>query len=335
MTELLIISKADFELTTNEVCNWLNYHKIPYVRLNVDRIANPKYYEINIDFNDNTLDIFDKINFESINLKEIKVVWCRRFLDKTFDNLISDENTLDYNIIQFAKFQSTEKNQFLRILYDFYPKWIWTDYYKNTFVDKISVLKLARKNGLIVPKTYVVNSKTQLLNIMKKSPNLITKPITEGTGFFIEKGGYIMHTQKVKAPKINQFLPSLFQEQIEKEFEIRIFYLDKKTYSMAIFSGGNQKTKVDFRNYDLFNPNRYIPYNLPEEVEKKITSLMEELNLKTGSIDMIKNKNNEYVFLEVNPIGQFGMVSSPCNYHLEMKVAEYLIKKITNASKTI
>jgi hypothetical protein len=31
------------------------------------------------------------------------------------------------------------------------------------------------------------------------------------------------------------------------------------------------------------------------------------------------------VFLEVNPTGQYGMVSDPCNYYLDKKIAEYLI----------
>ena len=31
------------------------------------------------------------------------------------------------------------------------------------------------------------------------------------------------------------------------------------------------------------------------------------------------------VFLEVNPVGQFGMVSLPCNYQLEKRIAQYLI----------
>ena len=40
---------------------------------------------------------------------------------------------------------------------------------------------------------------------------------------------------------------------------------------------------------------------------------------------MILNKNNEYVFLEINPVGQYGMVSEPCNYFLDKKIAHYLI----------
>lgn len=333
MKELLIISKADFELTTNEVCDWLNYYNIPYVRINVDRISDPKYYEINIDFEEDSVEIFDKTTLQKIDLREIKIVWCRRFIDNTFDSLIGKEASLDYNIVQFAKFFSAEKNQFLKILYEFYPHWKWFDNYKNTIVDKIAVLKLAKKHGLDIPKTHIVNTKKQLSNIIEKSNGLITKPIYEGIGFFSETGAYITHTQKVKLSKAEGFLPSLFQEDIEKQFEIRTFFLDKKLFSMAIFSGKNTKTKTDFRNYDLYNPNRCIPYILPDDVEKKIINLMNDLSLTTGSIDLIKDFSERHVFLEINPIGQFGMVSKPCNYNLEKEVAEFLIKKIKHERK--
>jgi len=33
-------------------------------------------------------------------------------------------------------------------------------------------------------------------------------------------------------------------------------------------------------------------------------------------LDLIYSKENEYAFLEINPVGQFGMVSYLCNYHL-------------------
>ena len=50
-----------------------------------------------------------------------------------------------------------------------------------------------------------------------------------------------------------------------------------------------------------------------------------ELNLNCGSVDMIVDKNGEYVFLEINPVGQYGMVNEPCNYNLDHLIANYLI----------
>jgi D-alanine-D-alanine ligase-like ATP-grasp enzyme len=52
---------------------------------------------------------------------------------------------------------------------------------------------------------------------------------------------------------------------------------------------------------------------------------MQKLKLNTGSIDMIYTNDSKFIFLEVNPVGQFGMVSKPCNYNLEKKIALNII----------
>ena len=49
--------------------------------------------------------------------------------------------------------------------------------------------------------------------------------------------------------------------------------------------------------------------------------------MKTGSLDLVRTPDGRHVFLEVNPGGQFGMMSEPCNYHLEREVAQYLLRK--------
>lgn len=90
---------------------------------------------------------------------------------------------------------------------------------------------------------------------------------------------------------------------------------------MAIFSQNDSQTKIDFRNYNHSTPNRNVPYKLPEELEHKLTNLSKKIGINCGSIDMIVTKNDDYIFLEINPIGQFGMVSNPCNYYLHEKIA--------------
>ena len=51
---------------------------------------------------------------------------------------------------------------------------------------------------------------------------------------------------------------------------------------------------------------------------------MDNLKLNSGSIDLVYTKDEDYYFLEVNPVGQFAMVSEPCNYYLEKIVAQKL-----------
>ena len=52
---------------------------------------------------------------------------------------------------------------------------------------------------------------------------------------------------------------------------------------------------------------------------------MVKLNYRSGSIDMVYTKDKAYVFLEINPVGQFAQVSEPCNYYLEDWVAKHLM----------
>ena len=116
-----------------------------------------------------------------------------------------------------------------------------------------------------------------------------------------------------------------YRNRLIKKYEVRVFYLDPEFYSMAIFSQRDDQTQVDFRKYNLEKPNRCVPYELPKAIEHKLKALMNILDLNSGSIDLIVNKDDDYIFLEVNPVGQFAMVSEPCNYFLEKKVAEFLI----------
>ena len=91
---------------------------------------------------------------------------------------------------------------------------------------------------------------------------------------------------------------------------------------MAIFSQEDKQTVIDFRNYNDQIPNRYVPYKLPHNIEDKIDKFMHKMNLDTGSIDMIVTPDLKYIFLEVNPVGQYDMVSVPCNYYLHKKIAQ-------------
>jgi glutathione synthase/RimK-type ligase-like ATP-grasp enzyme len=131
----------------------------------------------------------------------------------------------------------------------------------------------------------------------------------------------------------SNFYPTLFQEYLEKEYELRIFYCFGKLYSMAIFSQNDKQTEIDFRQYNYDKPNRNVPYKLPKLISQKIVKLMNYFGCKTGSIDMVKTKDGRYVFLEINPVGQFGMTSKPCHYYIEKVLAIQLIKTDKNERK--
>jgi glutathione synthase/RimK-type ligase-like ATP-grasp enzyme len=137
--------------------------------------------------------------------------------------------------------------------------------------------------------------------------------------------GYINFTEEISEETLEGisdfFFYSLFQEKLNKEIDVRTFFLNEECYSMAIFSQLEIQTSVDFRKY---SNNRKVPYRLPKEVEDKIRKLMHALELNIGCLDIVKTKDGRYVFLEVNPVGQYDMNSVLCNYQLDKKIAEFL-----------
>ena len=193
----------------------------------------------------------------------------------------------------------------------------------------MSTLRLAKNIGLSIPDTILTSSKKDLIRFYKNNEEVIFKCISDPIVLKENEKKMMLYTSLLNKEELDQlsdfFFPTLFQQRILKEYEIRVFFINDCFYSMAIFSSNNKKTEVDFRVYDFENPNRTVPYQLPDEIKQKLTSLMNLMDLNTGSIDLMRGVDGEYYFLEVNPVGQFGNVSEICNYYIEKKIANYLI----------
>ncbi|MEW7281031.1 grasp-with-spasm system ATP-grasp peptide maturase [Aquimarina sp. 2201CG1-2-11] len=195
---------------------------------------------------------------------------------------------------------------------------------------KLKQLEYAKKAGLQIPNTFITSSKKDLIDFYNCCHHtIITKGIESSASYTFGNISLEGYTEEVTKEFIDQlpntFFPSLFQENIKKAYELRIFFLKDTFYSMAVFSQQNEQTKTDMRKYDDSFPNRTVPYILPLDIEQKLLEAMNALGLTTGSIDMIVDDNEGYCFLEVNPSGQFGMVSVPCNYYIEEAIAKQLL----------
>ena len=180
------------------------------------------------------------------------------------------------------------------------------------------------------PPTVITTTKKELVDFYRINGKIITKPISYTPTFTQDNNSYTNNgTHLVNINDIEElddtFSPTCFQKYIDKQFEVRVFYLKGKLYSMAIFSQMNEKTKIDFRNYDYGNPNRTVPYQLPKSIEEKIKKILLYLKYDTCSIDIIYSTDNEYYFLEINPSGQFEWLSENCNYYIEKDIAKYLL----------
>lgn len=320
---VLIISQSRYEPSTEDVIDWLSYNKIPFHRINgIDIIKN-----IRIDISNKGL----IVDLKNVDWSEVSVIWFRRWfslqdIDEIFLKLKKDcQDTL---AMQFNENLRTELRALTTFFFESLPKEKLFCRTKFEEINKLSVLKKASELGILIPDTSIITKRAEFEELRIKSP-LITKAIDNVNSIQTAKGRFLGYTAKVNFFPKNcgeSFAPSLFQSCVDKKFEIRAFLLNKRFYSMAIFSQADIQTEVDFRKYNNDDPNRVVPYKLPDDLEEKLLELATYFELRTGSFDLIKTNDGKYVFLEVNPGGQFGMVSYPCNYFLERQISYDLVK---------
>ena len=327
---ILIISQQS-DSSTNYVMDWLFYKGQGCYRINGKTIfdfSSLTTFELDSNINNLTLKLDDD---NSVDLFKIKSIWYRRDTINPPPVLSEIRNEVFYqDVLKHLRSENIEAKEAFYYCIQNDKKILGN--FENATINKIKMLLLAKKNGIDVPATITTNTKSSLLVFKNKHDKIITKAVQDGFDFIKEEGDkndlYLSYTEEITNELIESipdtFFPSLFQEKLDKELDIRTFFLDGKCYSMAIFSQLDNQTNIDFRKYNRVVNNRNVPYRLPDLLEKNINNLMIELGLNTGSIDIIKTKQGRFVFLEVNPVGQYGMTSYPCNYHLDKKIAEYL-----------
>src|SRR5262249_7689684 len=182
------------------------------------------------------------------------------------------------------------------------------------------------------PEFYIFNEKKSIKNLIKHDEQYITKSMSDGVYLFEseeKRKGYFTYTEVLTKESIEGYpekiSPSFMQNKIEKQYEVRVFYLDGRCFAWAIFSQSDNQTRTDYRKYNGQKPNRVVPYVLPEHLIKKLSDLFKKIGLNTGSVDLMVDLQNNYYFLEINPVGQFGVLSQVTNYQLEAEIAKWFI----------
>ena len=67
---------------------------------------------------------------------------------------------------------------------------------------------------------------------------------------------------------------------------------------------------------------------LPQDIKGKTLELMKRLGLRYGSLDMVVMPDGEYVFLEINPSGQWHFVQLKTGAQIAEALANLLVKRV-------
>mgnify|MGYP006288751835 CR=1 FL=1 len=310
---ILILSEKG-DKVTDLVIDWLNYYNAHFLRINNEDAVTSfsiKDGHFILSFN----------NF-TFNSQDVKAFWHRRgWINYDFfrNDFFQNANNSVKNHL-FQEWKEVESYLYFRL---FNINGISN---KLSNLNKLIVIDKARAVGFQVPEYFI----TSTLNDEQNSENLVVKAISDSIEFEKNSKAFTYYTEKIDVVNLRDripdtFFPTFFQKSINILYDIRTIFVKNKIWSMAIHALDENDEIIDYRkNYATL---RYSPITLPKEFNNKIVKLMKILYLDFAAIDFVVDKQDNIYFLEVNPYGQFEMVSSPCNFHIEREIAKILINE--------
>lgn len=265
-----------------------------------------------------------------IDLEQIKSVWVRRPI-----SIVAHEVQSSIE----KQFVEDEFNSSIWSLYTCFDSVYWMNhplYARYLFEhNKLLQLKLAKSAGLIVPDTLVTNDSDELIEFCQKQGGSIAVKAVRSRIFQEENGNATgIYTNRISIDYIKNHVediilaPIMAQEYVEKNLEFRVTIVGQDIFTCAIHSQDSERTKEDWRRYDFENV-KHESYDLPEDVKNSLLKFMQLCHLTFGAIDMVLTPEGEYVFLEVNPSGQYIWIENLAKLPISRSIAENLARGLS------
>ncbi len=247
-----------------------------------------------------------------ISMDEVSAVWWRRPQAFGFPAEIKDP--------AHRYFAQSEANTAFQGMYQS-SEALWVN---NTARDAAAShkpwqLKLAREVGLSIPETLITNDPEEALAFWQQYPGeVIYKPFLQTYHAWRET----RRIQQEDEPLIEavRLTPVLFQRFVPAVCDLRVTVIGDRLFAAAARA---EQYELDIR----FNTDaKYQPHDLPARVEERLFALMRRLGLEYGAVDFRLTPEGEYVFLEVNPAGQFLYIERATEQPIAAALAEHLAR---------
>jgi MvdD family ATP-grasp ribosomal peptide maturase len=192
-------------------------------------------------------------------------------------------------------------------------------------------LQVARELGLDTPRTLTTNNPQAVKKFFQECEGKIITKMLSSFAIYDQQGQeQVVFTNPVSSEDLDnldglRFCPMTFQEKIPKALELRTTIVGKQIFTAAVDSQALDKARYDWRKQGIALLDAWQPYTLPQDVEEKLLKLMANFGLNYGAIDIIVTPDNRYVFLEVNPVGEFFWLERCPGLPISQAIAQVLL----------
>jgi glutathione synthase/RimK-type ligase-like ATP-grasp enzyme len=299
---MLFILTNSQDVTASYLIPALEKGGIPFVRFDTDRVLRTAALEFNVGH--------PKLRLNGCWYEpaQISHIWYRRpeeFKGEGFDDTPE------------AKYARGEWAEFFENFFAHVPKERWMNHPSANAAAsrKLEQLSVAVQLGIKVPDTMVTQEPEKLkVFYAKHQGRLIAKPLSTG---FVERGkneaDSLIYTNRLSATDLENLddlsvCPTLFQHFVEKDYDVRITIVDTALTAVKLVAKESDGTqRCDIRRNNMVDVT-HSPIDLPDHVASGIWKLMKKYHLRFAAIDMVVSVAGDWLFLEINPNGQWAWI---------------------------
>lgn len=318
-TVLLLTHSGDY-FTIDRVIEALSRKGAKPFRLDTDQF--PTSLQLAAYFDPHQQHHWLRYHDQKLDIAEVQAVWMRRL----WQPKLTPELSPIFQESCIRESQAALKG-FLNSLQNVR----WVDPLPQIFAaeDKLSQLRLAKEVGLHIPRTLVTNDPEAARQFFDKQKGQVVGKLLTPLSTGMEGSTFFLYTSVVKEADLAEaenlrYSPMVFQQQIPKQQELRVIYVAGTVFAGSLDASQYNTTTIDWRRAQ-FTKSPWQTHELPTEIIERLHIFMAELGLSFGALDFIQTPNDEYVFLEINPTGEWGMLERDLHYPISEAIADALL----------
>jgi glutathione synthase/RimK-type ligase-like ATP-grasp enzyme len=195
---------------------------------------------------------------------------------------------------------------------------------------KLMQLSLAARLGFEIPPSIVTTDPAALLDFVREhGGRCITKHVShQSTRDSRLDDDMMRFTEPVTrrdlaALRSVRLAPVYAQAYVPKRVELRVTVVGERVFAAEIDSQAAARTRHDYRRMDQTGA-AYRVHALPDVVATRCVAVARALDLRYGALDLVLTPDGRYVFLEINPAGEFHWIERLTGLPITAAIADLL-----------
>ena len=263
------------------------------------------------------------VDGRTIDLAEVTAVWHRRH------RVIGSPEIADLRMRKFAEIEAEQV--LLQTWSDLPVRFLPAPLAViRAGQEKLRQLRLATAFGLEIPPTLVTTDPDELLAFPREHDGRVITKLLASTSMCDAglSSEYLRFTEPLSVRDLAardsvRLCPVYAQANVPKALELRITVVGARVFAAEIHSQSARHGRDDWRKAGPAG----VPYHrhsLSRTIADRCVAITKALGLTYGAIDMILRPDGTYVFLEINPAGEYQWVEKRTGMPITAAIVDFL-----------